>query len=153
MYLNIDNFDIHPNYIGHMLIAEEIIQVISQDGVTDLFGENVYKIPQGVYSQLPEYMTNELDLFVGGQLRRGTLEQSIQRTASAEISAETTETVSSETQQTENSEENTENTSAKSENKTNKSNKVLSKVLMILGITLILAVTVRRFIRERNKHK
>ncbi len=152
LYLNIDNFDIHPNYIGHMLIAEEIIQTLAETGDFSVFSDNVYNIPQGIYSEFPQYTADELDLFLEGQLRRGTLEQSIQRTASAEISQETTENASSETEK---SSEATENTSEKNDDKkeTSKSNKMLSKILMILGITLILAVTVRRFIRERNKHK
>lgn len=155
LYLNIDNFDIHPNYIGHMLIAEEIIQTLAETGDFSVFFDNVYNIPQGIYSEFPQYTADELDLLTAGQLRRGTLEQTIQRTASAEISQEITETQPSETQQTEESSEATENTSEKNDNKkeTSKTNKTLSKILMILGIALILAVTMRRFIRERNKHK
>jgi len=144
LYTNIDNYDIHPNYIGHLLIAEEIVQTLAETGDFTLFSDNIYNLPQGVYSELPQYTADELDLFAQNQLRRGTLEQSIQRTASASVQ-ETTD----ETEVTENP---TEITEVSGDTKKDKSKKILSKVFMITGFSIIILVTFLKFVRERKKN-
>ncbi len=147
LYTNIDSYDIHPNFIGHMLIAEEIIQTLASDGDFTVFTDTIYNLPQGVFSEFPQYTSDELTSFAQKHLRRGTLEQSIQRTASASVQ-ETTEENSQETNVTE-----TEATKTSETKKTSKTNKILSRVFLILGFSIIILVTFLKFVRERKKNR
>ena len=138
LYTNMDKYDIHPNAIGHMLIAEEIIQIMSENGDFTAFSNAVYNIPQGVFSNFPEYTANELNSFAEGNLRKDTLEQSINAKSESEnpeISIE---------------DENNAGEKSKEKNETSKFKKTLSKVFLIAGISLILAVSLRRYIRKRQ---
>lgn len=152
LYTNIDSYDIHPNYIGHLLIAEEIVQIINQDGNADLFSENIYKIPQGVYSQFPEYMVNELNLFVQGEMRRGTLEQSIQRMVAVEVNEETSVSETEITEETEIKRTESTTTQQTEKKEVSRTQQTFSKIFMILGVILILSVTMRRFIKKKKKN-
>ena len=152
LYTNMDDFDIHPNAIGHMLIAEEIIQLIGESGDFTVFSEEIYKIPQGIFSEFPDYTAEELEQFSQEQLRRGTLEQAISRAASADISDQTES--SEETDASDVSDTTEETQQNNDDNKTkSKSNKILSRVFLITGFSIIIFVTLLKFIRERNKNK
>ncbi|MBQ8435002.1 MAG: hypothetical protein IJX24_03195, partial [Oscillospiraceae bacterium] len=152
LYTNMDDFDIHPNAIGHMLIAEEIIQLIGESGDFTVFSEEIYKIPQGIFSKFPDYTAEELEQFSQEQLRRGTLEQAISRAASADISDQTES--SEETDASDVSDTTEETQQNNDDNKTkSKSNKILSRVFLITGFSIIIFVTLLKFIRERNKNK
>jgi len=145
LYTNIENYDIHPNYLGHLLIAEEIVQTLQNDGDISVFTENIYNIPQGIFSEIPSYTADELNDFAQNQFRRGTLEQTIQRSASAvlndtEESDEQEETVSSQNDE-------------QDKNKTSKRKNILSKIFMIIGFSIIILVTFLKFVRERKKYK
>lgn len=132
LYTNMDNFDIHPNSIGHMLIAEEIVQVLSESGDFKAFSNAIYNIPQGIFSNLPEYTASELNSFAEGNLRNCTLEQLINDKA-----------------ETENSEIDIEDENSEPK-KVNKTKQTLSKIFLIAGMSLILAVSLRRYIRKRR---
>jgi len=152
LYTNMNDFDIHPNAVGHMLIAEEIVQVIGESGDFTVFSEEIYKIPQGVFSEFPDYTAEELEQFSLEQLRRGTLEQSISRAASADASVQTE--ASQETETADVSDTTEETQQHNDDNKTkSKSNKILSRIFLITGFSIILFVTLLKFIRERNKNK
>lgn len=145
LYTNIDSYDIHPNYIGHLLIAEEIIQTLAETGDFSAFTDTIFNLPQGIYAEFPQYTADELDLFAHNQLRRGTLEQSVRRTTSASVQESATET--------ESTENTTEITDITNDTKKDKSKKILSKVFMIIGFSIIILVTFLKFVRERKKNR
>lgn len=149
LYTNIDSYDIHPNAIGHMLIAEEIIQVLEEDGDFEVFKQAVYNIPQGVYSEFPEYTANELNLFADGQLRRGTLESTVNKDALSKNIDETEEISQSETEEVI---EITEQKPEKKEDKKEESNvrNILSRIFLLMGVLIILAVTVKRHYKKKR---
>lgn len=142
IYTNIDKFDIHPNYLGHMLIAEEIIQTLGISGNYSVFKTASDEIPHGIFSQFPDYISKELDEFSNGQMRRGTLEQAIERTSVSPT----------ETQDTSEKTENTVNTTAAKdkEKKGSKSRGILSVIFLILGFTLILLTALRKLIKNKK---
>lgn len=69
LYTNIKEFDIHPNYVGHMLIAEEIIQTLKQSGNGEIFRTELNKIPEEYYSGLPDNITVEILELADGEFR------------------------------------------------------------------------------------
>ncbi len=144
LYTNIENLDIHPDAIGHMLIAEEIIQTLSETGNSNIFKDTIYNIPQGIFSKFPQYTADELNEFAEGNLRRGTLEQSISREASAKI-----EITEAETTETNVVAENVD--SEKEKKKDNKVKNTLSRIFLVLGMTIILAVTFKRYVSKKKK--
>ncbi len=152
LYTNIEEFDIHPNSLGHMLIAEEIIQTIGENGEHNVFSDAIYNIPQGTYSKLPIYISDELSLLAEGTLRNISLEQAIAQSAVPEENI--TETDILEDNGTEIISEATEDTELQSEeeNKSNSFKNKLSKIFMILGVSLILAVSMRKFIRKKQNN-
>lgn len=156
LYTNIDNMDIHPNALGHMLIAEEIAQTVGITGDNTVFKEIIDEIPHGVFSEMPSYMTSELDEFSNGEFRRGTLEQYMERQTSAEAETEeTTEAAEEETTEapaTEKPASTVETKLSKTEEKSSVKG-TLAKIFMILGLSLILAVTTYKFIKKRKNRK
>ncbi len=150
LYTNIDSFDIHPNAVGHMLIAEEIIQTIGETGDFSVFSDYIYNIPQGVFSEFPEYTVNELNLFAEGTLRRGTLEQSVARNTLAEVTKEINKTDTTETITKETTNIIIEDVEEKEENK--KVKNLLSKISLIIGMCIIFAVSLKRFWKNKKKY-
>ena len=139
MFTNIEKYDIHPNADGHMLIAEEIIQTLSEKGDFTEFAEIIYSIPNGTFSKYPEFISDELNSFAEGNLRRESLSKAIERyeTVSVDGSAE------SEANTTEAAEKN------KDESESGKNN-MLSKILMIVGFIIIILTTMLKFIRKKK---
>ena len=158
IYTNIDKMDIHPNYIGHMLIAEEIVETVGLEGDFTPFKEFIDTMPYGSVSEMPEYITNELDEISKGSLRRGTLESLIKREASIEstqtetVTEATDEKVTEAATTTQAAQHETEAATEKKEEKSGLKN-TLARICMVLGLALILAVTTFKFIRGRKKRK
>ena len=158
IYTNIDKMDIHPNYIGHMLIAEEIVETVGLEGDFTPFKEFIDTMPYGSVSEMPEYITNELDEISKGSLRRGTLESLIKREASIEstqtetVTEATDEKVTEAATTTQAAQPETEAATEKKEEKSGLKN-TLARICMVLGLALILAVTTFKFIRGRKKRK
>ena len=155
LFTNIDKMDIHPNALGHMLIAEEIAQTVGIQGDNTIFKEITDKIPHGTFSEMPSFIADELDEFSNGEFRRGTLEQYMERQA---VSSET-EAIES-TAQEEQTQKVTDEASAAAAQSTAAQNKdssksstrnTLAKIFMILGLSIILAVTTVKFIKKRKK--
>ena len=157
LFTNIDKFDIHPNFMGHMLIAEEIIETLCMTGDLTAVTEAVNDIPYGTYSQFPEFIKMEIEEVSKGELRRGSLEQFVQRANAnaGEDNVENTDAAAddeavetSKTDQTdalESEKDNDDETSKKSKFKS-----ILSKVFMVLGALLIFGASVLRFVRKRK---
>ncbi len=152
LYTNIDNFDIHPNYFGHMLIAEEIIQTLGLSGDHSIFKDSFDKIPHGLYSQLPEYMSAELDEFTIGNLRNEALIQAVEKSENIENSSEASD-VESGTQEAD-EETKTKKNEEKEKKEENKSGKnILSKIFLILGFLLIIFTVLRKLIKNKKGRK
>lgn len=152
LYTNIESYDIHPNAIGHLLIAEEIVQTLAETGNSSIFTDTIYNIPQGIFSKFPQYTANELSTFAEGSLRRGTLEQSIARDASATAdSVDSTEI--SETEEKKVTAENVSPEKKEEKKEESKVKDILSRVFLVLGMAIILAVTFKRYVSKRNKKR
>ncbi len=153
LYTNIDKMDIHPNALGHMLIAEEIAQIVGISGDNTVFKEFIDNIPHGTFSEMPSYMTSELDEFANGEFRRGTLEQYIERQASAEVTTEEdTNAEEQETTAVSDEEMTAETKLSKTEEKSSMKG-TIAKISMILGLSIIFAVTTYKFIKKRKNKK
>ncbi len=153
LYTNIDKYDIHPNYLGHMLIAEEIIQTLGLSGDYSIFKTATDELPHGIFLELPEYISGEIDDFANGQMRRGTLEQSIERFASAdaEISDSTDNSDLTESMVNIEVSEQSEQTE-KSDKKNNERRSLFSRIFLVIGVSIILFITAFRYIKKRRKH-
>lgn len=150
IYTNIDNFDIHPNYLGHMLIAEEIIQTLALSGDYSVFKDEIDKIPYGIFSQFPDYTANELDEFSNGQMRNCSLEEAIENSdkTAAAITENTEETEVSD--QTEAGEQTEQSRKQENEKKISGAKPILSRIFLIAGIAIILFITAFNFIKKRR---
>lgn len=69
LFTNIKEFDIHPNYVGHMLIAEEIIQNLKLTGNGEIFRTELNKLPEEYYSGIPDNITGEILELADGEFR------------------------------------------------------------------------------------
>ena len=153
LYTNIDKMDIHPNALGHMLIAEEIAQTVGIAGDSSVFKSFIDNIPHGTFTEMPSYMTSELDEFSKGEFRRGTLEQYMERQANAETASEEVTEASEEETTAVTTAAVTEGTKLAETEKKNSTKTTLAKIFMILGLSLILAVTTYKFIKKRKSKK
>ncbi|MGN1480668.1 SGNH/GDSL hydrolase family protein [Porcipelethomonas sp.] len=122
LFTNINELDIHPNYLGHMLIAEEIVQKLRMSGNYDVFKDAASTIPKSDLSQIPENIMSEVRNLSNGCLR---IKNSPEAAAA--------ETDISETQQTETSE-----TAAKNNNSKKSTKSKISGILFKLGICLVM---------------
>lgn len=144
VYTNMDKFDIHPNYIGHMLIAEEIIQTLGFNGDWSIFKTASDAIPHGVFSDFPDYISDELEEFSAGQLRSGTLQQVIDKTYTVQTEAsEEPEELTKETKKQ------TEIT--KEETPKKKGRRPISIVFLAIGFILIIITAFRRVIKNKKR--
>ena len=150
LYTNIDSFDIHPNYIGHFLIAEEIIETLGITGDMTALKEAANSIPYGTFSQFPDYLKLEIDEISNGQLRRGGLEQVIERANAAAKENNTESTESAENTETTEIASEAETTETTKNEEKSKTKAVISKVFLVLGAMLIFAASVLRFVRKRK---
>ena len=153
LYTNIDKMDIHPNALGHMLIAEEIAQTVGIAGDSSVFKSFIDNIPHGTFTEMPSYMTSELDEFSKGEFRRGTLEQYMERQANAETASEEVTEASEEETTAVTTAAVTEGTKLAETEKKSSTKTTLAKIFMILGLSLILAVTTYKFIKKRKSKK
>lgn len=139
LYTNIKEFDIHPNYVGHMLIAEEIIQTLEKPGNGEVFKTQLENIPEDYLSAIPEDITGEIIRLADGEFRTETADA-----FSAENETNPTE-VTSEASQKQSSE-------AENINKTEQKKKIrLSSVLLFAGIILISAAVLLKVYSKIKK--
>lgn len=153
LYTNIDKYDIHPNYLGHMLIAEEIIQTLGIPGDYSIFKTTADELPHGIFSELPEYISDELDNFAAGHMRRGTLEQSIERFASANAETNNKNDDSDQSENTINIEVSEQSKQTeKTDKKDSERKSFFSRISLVIGVSIILFITAFRYIKKRRKH-
>lgn len=154
LYTNIGEFDIHPNNVGHMLIAEEIVQMLKLPGDYSVFDEQSLNLSADTMNQLPENVTAEIKNLSEGNFRT---ESEIEVSAETERAVETTESA---TKSTENEQKETNGSSqeketvAESEKSSvkNKTAGFLFKAgLCIIVISLILKIYTRK--RKDKKTK
>ncbi|MFR0880259.1 MAG: SGNH/GDSL hydrolase family protein [Oscillospiraceae bacterium] len=145
LYTNIGEFDIHPNNVGHMLIAEEIVQMLKLPGNYSVFDEQSLNLSEDTMNQLPENVTAEIKNLSEGNFRT---ESEIEVSAETERAIETTESA---TESTENKQKETTSESEKNSVK-NKTAGILFKAgLCIIVISLILKIYARK--RKDKKTK
>ncbi len=143
VYTNMDKFDIHPNYIGHMLIAEEIIQTLGLNGDCSIFKTASDAIPHGIFTNFPDYISSELEEFSEGQLRKDTLQQVIDKTYT--VQTEPSESTEELTNETEKQTKKAEEASPKKKN-----GRSISTVFLILGFILIIITSLRKIIKNKK---
>lgn len=145
LFTNIDNYDIHPNSTGHLLIAEEIIQTLGISGDQSAIKDAFNSLPYGTVAQFPESIKSELQELSEGQLRRGTLKQAMENKLTSAETEDTSDTA-------ETTEDKKQETDAPSSGNSSKSTtkKSLSKMFMILGFLIIICVSLIRIIKKRK---
>lgn len=67
LYTNINNMDIHPNKIGHLLIAEEIVQQLKISGKNEIFIRELENMISG--DLIPENLRREIENLSDGKFR------------------------------------------------------------------------------------
>lgn len=67
LYTNINNMDIHPNKIGHLLIAEEIVQQLKLSGENEIFIRELENVTSG--DIIPEDLRREIENLSDGKFR------------------------------------------------------------------------------------
>lgn len=131
LYTNIKEFDIHPNYIGHMLIAEEIVQSLEQPGNGEIFKAQLEKLPKDYLNSIPGDITDEIIRLANGQFRgENNAESTDSLTAENEIKPSEEASKASQEQSSE-----TQNINKTEQKKKSK----LSSLLFYTGIILISA--------------
>lgn len=70
MYTNIDSLDIHPNRLGHIVIAEEIVQTLKIPGKTDIFTYNIEDVIGDSPWDLPHDLREEIKELSNGIFRK-----------------------------------------------------------------------------------
>lgn len=136
LYTNIREFDIHPNYVGHMLIAEEIIQTLKQSGDGEIFRTELKKIPQEYYSGIPEDITVEILELADGEFRADKAIDSFTEKTETETEYQNSESV--------------QETSKITKETEKKKKGKFSTVLIIIGTSLII-ISILRGIYTRIK--
>ena len=99
LYTNIKNMDIHPNKIGHLLIAEEIVQQLRLSGENGIFIRELESMIST--DKIPEELRSEIERLSLGQFRVNETEDVFARpeiTQEASAEAQTDETKNIETQ-------------------------------------------------------
>ena len=138
LFTNIKEFDIHPNYVGHMLIAEEIIQNLKLTGNGEIFRTELNKLPEEYYSGIPDNITGEILELADGEFR-------------------TEKAIDSFTEKTETEHKNSgslQETSAikkETEKKEQKKKGKLSTVLISIGIILIIVSVLQGVYLKRKR--
>lgn len=148
LYTNIKKFDIHPNYVGHMLIAEEIIQKLKQPGNGEIFKTQLECIPEDYFAVIPDDITGEIIRLADGEFRTDPLADTVgglaaeNETGSSEGISETSQEQKSETEKTDKKEQ--------------KKKIRLSSIFFYTGIVLISAAVLLKVyskIRKRMTEK
>ena len=75
LYTNIKNMDIHPNKIGHLLIAEEIVQQLRLSGENGIFIRELESMIST--DKIPEELRSEIERLSLGQFRVNETELSL----------------------------------------------------------------------------
>lgn len=138
LYTNIKKFDIHPNYVGHMLIAEEIIQTLKHSGNGEIFRTELQKIPEEYYSGIPDNITGEILGLADGEFRTDKVIDSFtEKTETEHKNSESVQETSATTKET--------------EKKKQKKNGKLSTVLITIGTALIIISVLRGVYIKRKR--
>ncbi len=129
IFTNIEKMDIHPNNLGHLLIAEEIVQELKITGENMLFKNGLNDIMIQNQDAFPEDIKNEINLLAQGQFR----EEDIKNTF-GETKKTTEESIETKT------EPETSNSKVSEKNKKNTSNQNKTIRLIIIIILSVLMI-------------
>lgn len=68
-FTNISQMDIHPNRIGHLLIAEEVVQQLKIPGENNIFSQALTDMIPEISDVIPENLQNEIEQLAQGRFR------------------------------------------------------------------------------------
>lgn len=152
LYTNINNMDIHPNKIGHLLIAEEIVQQLKISGKNEIFIRELENIISD--DTIPEGIRIEIENLANGKFREqaagdafAKLDSNKEEVTQSRTEAETGETDISKQANTEKNDELVKviNTSE---------GKYKRILLPTAGLIVIIAIiTAAVLIKRNNKYK
>lgn len=140
LFTNIKEFDIHPNYVGHMLIAEEIIQNLKLTGNGEIFRTELNKLPEEYYSGIPDNIIGEILELADGEFRTEKAIDSFTK----KTETETEHKNSGSLQETSAIKKETEKKEQKKKGK-------LSTVLISIGIILIIVSVLQGVYLKRKR--
>lgn len=83
-FTNISRFDIHPNRLGHLMIAEEIVQQIGTPGDYSVIKEGFDKLATNI-SAIDETLLSEIEQLGNGQFRPEPTETPTEPVTQAEL--------------------------------------------------------------------
>lgn len=151
LFTNINEFDIHPNYLGHMLIAEEIVQKLRMSGNYDIFKSAVSAIPESTLSQMPEDILSEVRNLGDGSLRIEKSQEAAVNAVDENEEIQSKDEEITEIKQTEASETSAEKDTDNNAQKSTKSK--ISGILLKVGICLVLVSLCLKIYSNKRKDK
>lgn len=141
MFTNIDKLDIHPNPLGHLIIAEEIVQKLKISGNGDIFKNGLKTLNVPDIDKFPNELKDEITMLSNGEFRKEEEINSVM-----EIMNESTE--QSETQ------EKTENTEKEKSNaKESDNTKNYINIIIFLAVTIFLIVSASIILIKINRSR
>lgn len=142
LFTNIEEMDIHPNSIGHFLIAEEIVQKLKIPGENAIFETGLDDFPVQKINDIPDEIIGEINLLAQGEFRAEEIENTF--IESENTTQDLTETIL-ETEKT------VSPVTEKSDDKSEKNFKDKVNIILMLAAALSLAVSIKSTFTDRKK--
>lgn len=100
IYTNIDDLDIHPNKLGHIVIAEEIIQTLKIPGKSEIFKYNIEDMTGDLHVNIPQDLKEEIIGLSNGIFRKEeilaeSVTEAAAETLTEKVTASPTENITS----------------------------------------------------------
>ncbi len=144
IFTNIDNMDIHPNPLGHFLIAEEIVQKLKVCGNSDVLKDGLRIISDSGITDFPTKLKEEVIALSNGVFRKKELKPTMW---TMEESTETTESTEKPSETVYAAEETTEKTKISK----NYSDVIVISILIILMIAVASLILIK--INKKNRSR
>lgn len=151
---NIDQLDIHPNKLGHLMIAEEIVQDIRLPGENMLFAQELENMLPSDSEEIPQELKNEIDMLSKGVFRAEDI------AVAASTAESITETIPSETVETSSNSSTVESSSEYTDMADDSDEKfdpdkgnmsgVIVNIFLLIMVAVILIIGIRDY---KKKHK
>lgn len=137
-FTNIAQMDIHPNRIGHLIIAEEIVQQLKIPGESMIFSRELGAMVPEPSEIIPEELIYEIEMLAQGEFRK-------EENVSEEKETQPEEETSAETQTTE--------TEPAEENINEKNHSVGGITAVIAAVLLVVIVVILIKIKKNNRRE
>lgn len=137
-FTNIAQMDIHPNRVGHLIIAEEIVQQLKIPGENMIFSRELGAMVPEPSEIIPEELIYEIEMLAQGEFRK-------EENASEEKETQPEEETAAETQTTE--------TEQAEENVNEKNHSMGGIIAVIAAVLLVVIIVILIKIKKNNRRE